>query len=368
MKFQSSCISVATALALAAACVQAQAPAQSGGMVFTETNSASGNAVMAFQYSADGDLTPIGQVATGGLGTEGGLGNQGALALSESHRWLFAVDAGSNEISVLDTRAAGLSLIDKVPSGGTRPVSITVHGDLLFVLNAGGTGNITGFRIAGNGHLNPIANSTRPLSSVSASAAQVQFNNAGEQLIVTERATNVIDVYSVDDGIATGPTVHTSNGKTPFGFAIDRRDHLIVSEAFGGAANASAVSSYDLDSDSGALPTVSASVPTNQSAACWVVVAGHGRYAYAANTGSGSVTGYRIGSDGSLTRLTADGRSALTGAGPTDEAVNAGGRLLFVLSPKSGQLAAFRVQADGTLIAAGSAAGLATAGTGLAAR
>ena len=366
MKFQSSYVLLASVLALAAAGVQAQS--QTSGMVFTETNSASGNAVMAFQYSADGSLTPIGQVATGGLGTEGGLGNQGALGLSDNHRWLFAVNAGSHEISVLEARAAGLSLVDKVGSGGTQPVSLTVHGDLLYVLNAGGTGNITGFRIAGNGHLQPIAHSTRSLSSVSAGAAQVQFDTEGERLIVTEKATNSIDVYRVDDGIATGPVVHASNGMTPFGFAIDRRDHLIVSEAFGGAANASAVSSYDLDGDSAALPSISASVATNQSAACWVAVAGHGRYAYTTNTGSGSVTGYRIGSEGSLTRLTANGRTAQTGAGPTDEAVSAGGRLLFVLSPKSGQLAAFRVQADGNLIAAGSAAGLPTVATGLAAR
>ena len=369
MNFQSPLtIGMSALLAVAAAAAQAQAQPQSGGMVYTETNSAAANAVVAFRHTAGGTLTQTAEVATGGLGTEGGLGNQGALALSGNGRWLFAVNAGSDEISVLETRGTGLALVNKANSGGTRPVSLTVYGDLLYVLNAGGTGNITGFHVTGAGHLQPIAGSTRPLSSPSAGAAQVQFDNEGEQLIVTEKATNIIDTYLVDDGYAQGPIAHPSNGKTPFGFAIDRRDHLIVSEAFGGAPDASALSSYDLESDSAALPIISASVSTNQTAACWVVIGGRGRYAYATNTASGSVTGFRIDSYGSLTSLTPDGRTALTGAGPTDETVSRNGRLLFVLSPPVGEIAAFRLQADGTLVAAGSIAGLAKTATGLVAR
>ena len=369
MTFQSPLtIGISALLAVAAATAQAQAQPQSGGMVYTETNSAAANAVVAFRHTAGGTLTRTAEVATGGLGTEGGLGNQGALALSGNGRWLFAVNAGSDEISVLETRGTGLALVGKANSGGTRPVSLTVHGDLLYVLNAGGTGNITGFHVTGAGHLQPIAGSTRPLSSPSAGAAQVQFDNEGEQLIVTEKATNVIDTYSVDDGYAQGPVAHASHGKTPFGFAIDRRDHLIVSEAFGGAPDASALSSYDLESDSASLSIISASVPTNQTAACWVVIGGRGRYAYTTNTASNSVTGYRIGHEGSLTSLTPSGRTALTGAGPTDEAVSRNGRLLFVLSPPAGQIAAFQLQADGSLAPAGVIAGVTNTATGLIAR
>lgn len=369
MKFQSPLtIGIAALLAVAAATAPAQTQPQSGGMVYTETNSAAANAVVAFRHTAGGTLTQTAAVATGGLGTEGGLGNQGALALSGSGRWLFAVNAGSDEISVLETRGTGLALVDKTNSRGTRPVSLAVHGDLLYVLNAGGAGNITGFRVTGAGHLQHMAGSTRPLSSASAGAAQVQFDNEGEQLIVTEKATNVIDIYSVEDGYARGRVVHASHGGTPFGFAIDRRDHLIVSEAFGGAPNASALSSYDLESDSAALPIISASVPTNQTAACWVVVGGRGRYAYTTNTASGSVTGFRIDRYGSLTSLTPDGRTALTGAGPTDEAVSRNGRLLFVLSPPAGQIAAFQLQADGSLAPAGVVAGVPNTATGLIAR
>lgn len=369
MNFASpSAIGLTAMLAFAAGAAQAQTQPPSGGMVYTESNSASGNTVIAFRHAANGTLTQTAAVATGGLGTEGGLGNQGALALGGNGRWLFAINAGSDEISVLETRASGLALVGKVSSGGSRPISLTVHGDLLYVLNAGGAGNITGFAVTSDGELRPLAGSTRPLSSTSAGAAQVQFDNEGEQLVVTEKATNVIDTYSVEDGYAQGPVLHASHGKTPFGFAIDRRNHLIVSEAFGGAPNASALSSYDLESDSPALPIISASVPTNQTAACWVVVGGHGRYAYTANTGSGSVTGYRISNAGLLTSLTPGGRTAQTGAGPTDEAVSRNGRLLFVLSPPVGQIAAFEVQADGSLVPAGPVSGLPSTATGLIAR
>ena len=361
-------IGMTATLAFAAGAVQAQSQPLSAGMVYTETNSARGNAVVAFQHAANGTLTESARVATGGLGSEGGLGNQGALALGGNGRWIFAVNAGSDEISVLETRASGLTLVGKVSSGGSRPISLTVHGDLLYVLNAGGTGNITGFAVTSAGALQPLAGSTRPLSSTSAGAAQVQFDNEGEQLVVTEKATNVIDTYSVEGGYAHGPVAHASHGKTPFGFAIDRRDHLIVSEAFGGAPNASALSSYDLESDSPALPIISASVPTNQTAACWVVVGGRGRYAYTTNTASGSVTGYRISNTGLLTSLTPDGRTAQTGAGPTDAAVSRNGRLLFVLSPPVGQIAAFQVQADGSLAPAGPVSGLPNTATGLIAR
>ena len=369
MNFASpSAIGLTAMLAFAAGAAQAQTQPPSGGMVYTESNGASGNTVIAFRHAANGTLTQTAAVATGGLGTEGGLGNQGALALGGNGRWLFAINAGSDEISVLETRASGLALVGKVNSGGSRPISLTVHGDLLYVLNAGGAGNITGFAVTSGGELRPLAGSTRPLSSTSAGAAQVQFDNEGEQLVVTEKATNVIDTYSVEDGYAQGPVLHASHGKTPFGFAIDRRNHLIVSEAFGGAPNASALSSYDLESDSPALPIISVSVPTNQTAACWVVVGGHGRYAYTANTGSGSVTGYRISNAGLLTSLTPGGRTAQTGAGPTDEAVSRNGRLLFVLSPPVGQIAAFEVQADGSLVPAGTVLGLPSTATGLIAR
>ncbi|HEX5689870.1 MAG TPA: beta-propeller fold lactonase family protein, partial [Roseiflexaceae bacterium] len=266
------------------------------GAVYVLTNAANGNAVAVYTRSADGALTPAGTVATGGLGTGAGLGSQGAVVLSKDRDWLFAVNAGSNDISIFRVRNKGLRLIDTVASGGERPISLTFLDDVLYVLNAGGAGNISGFQFD-DGQLEPIAGSTQPLSNGGSGAApgpaQIQFSPDGDLLVVTEKATNLIDVYAVDDeGQASAPQTHASSGATPFGFAFDKRDHLIVSEAFGGAPGASALSSYDVEDD--ALETITGTAPTHQTAACWVVVTRNGRYAYATNTGSNNISAYRI--------------------------------------------------------------------------
>ena len=331
--------------------------------VYTETNSVQGNEVQIYETGADGVLALAGQVSTGGLGTGAGLGNQGALALTEDHRWLIAVNAGSSEISAFAVERTGLVLVDRVASGGTGPVSVTVHGDLLYVLNAGGTGNIAGFRILGSGHFLPIAHSSQPLSSATAGAAQIGFDREGERLVVTEKATNNISVYAVEGGRAHGPMAHPSNGLTPFGFAFDRHDDLLVSEAFGGQPNAAALSSYDLGGDTGALKVISGSVPANQTAACWVVLTDH--YAYVTDTGSGTITGYRVSRAGELTSLSADGRTGVTGGGPTDAAASRNGKELYVLSPSIGQIVRFHVNADGTVTLLGSTPGAAGTATGL---
>ena len=350
---------LAAALALTSAATAAT--------LYTEANAASGNEVQIYNAGDDGSLQPTRQVSTGGLGTSAGLGNQGAIARSRDGRWLLAVNAGSNDVSVFATTRAGLALTDKVASGGTRPVSVTMHDDKVFVLNAGSNGNIAGFRLLGNGPLKALTQSVLPLSSATAGAAQISYAPDGEALVVTEKATNKISTYSVADGRVSGPVVHASNGATPFGFAFDRHGNLLVSEAFGGAANAAALSSYELedDDDTSSLELISGSVRANQTAACWVVVAAHGRYAYVTNTGSGTITGYRVSRSGELARLTADGRTGVTGGGPTDAAVGGDGMLLYVLSPSIGQIVTFRVNGDGGVTRLGSAPGVAGSATGL---
>lgn len=340
------------------------------GAVFTLTNGVDRNEVAAYGRSADGRLQPLGRFATGGRGTGGGLGSQNALVLSDNGRWLFAVNAGSNEVSVLAVGPSWLRLVDTIASGGERPTSLSVHGDVLYVLNTGGSGNITAFTIDRNGQLQPLAGSTRPLSGAATAPAQVEFAPDGKLLVVTERATNKIDTYTIgSNGLASGPTVQNSVGTTPFGFAFDRRGRLVVSEAFGGAVNKSALSSYRV-AESGALSVVSPSVGTQQTAACWVVITGNGRYAYTTNTGSGSITGYRIGTDGRLTLLDADSQTAVTGAGsaPTDAALSRNSRYLYVLNSGAQTIGILRVGAQGGLTSLGSIGGLPTGVVGLAAR
>src|SRR5262249_9859285 len=274
------------------------------GAVYTMSNGADRNAILIFDRLSDGSLVGAGAVATGGTGTGAGLGNQGGLVLSGNEKWLLAVNAGSNSISVLEVRRQGLRLVEVQPSGGVRPVSVTEHRGLVYVLNAG-SDNIVGFTLGRDGRLRPLDGSARPLSSGATDPAQIAFAPDGDVLVVTEKATNKIVTFEIGrHGLPGDPRVQDSAGQTPFGFAFGKRDQLFVSEAFGGAENASATSSYDVDRH-GVLTAISGSAGTNQTAACWVVVTPNGRFAYVTNTGSGSISGYAIDFDGTIELLDA---------------------------------------------------------------
>ena len=339
------------------------------GAVYTMSNSISGNAIMRFHRAADGTLMEAGSFPTGGAGSGGGLGNQGALILSDNHRWLYAVNAGSNDISVFAVRPEGLVLTDKIPSGGTRPISLTMDGKLLYVLNAGDSGNITGFKIQRRGRLSPLPHSTRPLSGPSTAPAQIAFNPEGDVLVVTEKATNLIDTYMIsEDGLANGPLVNTSVNPTPFGFAFDGRGRLLVSEAVGGAPDAGSVSSYRIRSN-GMLEVISPAVPTTETAVCWVAVTKNDRFAYVSNAGSGSLSAFRVARNGSITLRDADGRTGETGvnSAPLDIAFSNDNRYLYTLNGGSHSVGAFRVKSNGALVALPAAHGLPDSANGLAA-
>ena len=339
------------------------------GAVYTMSNDAAQNAVLVFDRLADGRLVGAGAVATGGMGTGGGLGNQGGLVLTRNERWVLTVNAGSDSISVLEVRRRGLRLVEVEPSGGSRPISVTEHRGLVYVLNAA-SDSISGFALGRDGRLRPLAGSTRSLSTTGTDPAQITFTPDGDVLVVTEKATNSIVTFKIDrHGLPGNARVQVSNGMTPFGFAFGKRDQLFVSEAFGGAENASATSSYEIDRR-GALTTISPSVGTQQTAACWVAVTPNGRFAYVTNTGSGSITGYGIDVDGSLELLDADGRTALTGddSAPVDLAMTDGGRFLYSLNSGTSTIGAFRVRSDGSLTPLPFTGGLPSGANGLAAR
>jgi 6-phosphogluconolactonase len=341
------------------------------GAVFTIGNDSVSNEVLAFQRGKDGRLQFAGSFATGGRGSGGGLGSQGALVLSEDGGLLFAVDAGSNEISSFAVHGTSLRLAGHVSSGGIRPISLSVHDDLLYVLNAGGEGNITGFTVGEDGALRPLPGSTRPLSGNATGPAQIEFTPDGEHLVVAEKTTDRLDVYEVGrDGRAEGPVVHVSSGQTPFGFAFGRHGLLVVSEAFGGAAGAGAVSSYAPLGDDGAIRPISASVPDHQSAPCWVVITKKDHFAFTSNTGSGSISAYEIDREGRLVLLDRDGVAATTGAGsaPTDLALSQQSRFLYALDSGTAAISIFRVRPGGELEPVPGASGLPPAAAGLAAR
>lgn len=339
------------------------------GAVYTMSNAPDRNRVLLFDRLADGRLVRAGAVSTGGSGTGAGLGNQGGLVLTGNERWLLAVNAGSNSLSVLEVRRRGLRLVEVQPSRGIRPVSVTEHRGLVYVLNAG-SDSITGFVLGRDGRLRPLDGSERPLSGAGTDPAQIEFTPHGDALVVTEKATNKIVTFEIGrHGLPGGARVQDSNGQTPFGFAFGKRDQLFVSEAFGGAENASATSSYEIDRQ-GVLTTISASVGTNQTANCWVVVTPNGRFAYVTNTGSGSISGYAIDFDGTIELLDADGRTAVTGDGsaPIDLALTDSGRFLYSLNSGTNTIGAFRVHSDGSLTRLPFTGGLPAGANGLAAR
>ena len=330
------------------------------GAVFTLINAAGGNAVATYARGADGSLSWMGSASTGGLGAGAGLGSQGALALSDDGRWLFAVNAGSNDISAFRVTPRGLELTSRVASGGIRPISLTVHGDVLYALNAGGDGNISGFRVGNDGALAPLAGSTRSLSGSAVGPAQVSFSPTGAWLVVTEKTTNRLDIYGVgSDGLVADLSTAPSAGGTPFGFAFGHGDELFVSEAAGSA------SSY-IVGDAG-LTVASGAVLTHQGAPCWAVVTKNGKFGYTANAQGGSISGFAIANDGSISLIDADGRTAVVGAGNIDLAISENSRYLYELNGNR-SISGFRVEADGHLTAVGNVAGLPASTVGLVAR
>lgn len=328
--------------------------------VYTESNAPGGNELLVFAQREDGSLALRHSVSAHGLGSGGGLSNQGAVALSPGASLIFAVNAASDSIASFRRVGDEIEFVAATPSGGHTPVSLTVSGNLLYVLNQGSDA-ITGFRFHGDGSLEALPGSTQALSGAGVVGAQVSFSSGGDFLIATEKVGNQIGLFELIDGIAQPGRFEASFGAVPFGFAVDRRDRLVVSEAAG-----SAVTSYDLDTDVGRLSVISGSVPTNQAAACWVAETPNGRFAFTGNTGSGSVSVFSIDHAGRLAGL---GSTVISPtAATTDVATSADNRFLFALADGVRTINGFRIGADGSLqpLPSMAALNLLKAATGLA--
>lgn len=343
------------------------------GAVYSETNGSGGNAVMVYSRTTDGRLysASIGAIPTGGNGTGSALGSQGALATDESNRFLFAVNAGSNNISAFRITEASLSLIGVTSSNGMNPISLTVNHNILYVLNAGGSvggiDTVAGFSVDDSGHLTPIVSGLQ-LSAASVAPEEIGFNPDGNLLIVTEKATNNIDVFTVDrNGVASGPNVVASAAPNPYGFAFGKRNQLFVSDAEGGAGGAGAMSSYAA-SVSGDLQTITAAAPDNQTAPCWVALTADGLYAYTTNTGSGTISSYTVGFDGTLGLLNSVAGNAGLGSSPFDEAISNNSRYLYVLTPGTRNIQGFAISVDGSLTQLSLVASVLPSASGLVAR
>ena len=347
------------ALALAA-----NGEASTGGAaaaVFVQTNEPTGNNVVVYDRASDGQLTRAGTYATGGNGgvaapgTESDhLGSQGSLVYDAADRLLIAVNAGSDSVSTLSVHGDRLHLESVVPSGGQFPASVAVDGKLVYVLNAGGPGIVQGFRIAGD-RLVSIPGSARSLGLGNTdppffltSPGQVGFTPDGRQLLVTTKASeNTIDVFEVEpDGrLSTTPVANPSATPVPFAFTFTPNARLADGEA-----GSSDVTTYVVHSDGTLADPKSQS--DGQAALCWITRVG--RYYYVSNTGSNTISGYTIASDGQPSLVGATGVVASTEPGPIDSTSPPGTSFLYA-ETGSGTVDELSVNGDGTLTQIGRA-------------
>jgi hypothetical protein len=357
-------IAVAAFAAPAASAATKPAPAAPGhgfqvgpsDAVFVMTDNTAGNSVAAYHRASDGTLTLAGTYSTGGLGgiLSGSVvdhtASEGALTYDRASGLLFAVNPGSNTVSVFKVHRDQLRLSQVIWSGGDFPVSVTVHGDHAYVLNALGGGTLSGFRISGD-WVSPIHGSSRALGLGSTAATpftntpgQVTFSPDGRALLVTTKAaTNAVDVFAVyrDGTLSATPTVNTLAGDVPFAVAFDRAGQVLVSEA-----GPNAVATFAL-APGGVLKQL-AIADTGQMATCWI--AGDGGHFYASNAASGSVSGYDAGSSGALKAL----GNTKTDAGTVDATAAGHGRFLYVQTGKAGIVDEFAVGGGGALTSIGS--------------
>jgi 6-phosphogluconolactonase len=343
---------------------QAQNEYRAGNSVFVMSNDSNHNAVIAYHRNSDGSLSRSGKFLTGGRGSGGTvdpLGSQGSLTLSEDKSLLFGVNAGSGELSVFRVFGDSLWLLDVEPCGGSEPVAVAQHGNLVYLVNAGGTSNVVGFSLQWGGKLKRIHGGSAVLSTGNSNPGSIAFSPDGRLLLVTEKATNLIDAFRVaGDGTLAPIVSNPSAGPGLFSVLFARNGALLAAETGpAGGSNASAISSYSV-SATGAISAISSSVATLGTATCWLAVTPDGRYVYTANAGTGTVSGFAIGNDGTLAAL---GGTVLgnfpAGATDIDISISSDGKFLYSLNTGSGSIGVFGINRDGTLDNLGEVSGLA---------
>jgi 6-phosphogluconolactonase (cycloisomerase 2 family) len=336
-----------------------KAEGETRGAVFTATNGANANAVVAFARADDGSLTFAGTFNTGGKGIGGTtdpLASQYSLLLDgEDDRLLFVVNAGSNNVSAFRVSGASLTLVGATSSGGTLPTSLAIANHTLYVLNAG-SNTVRGFEIDATGDLTPNASASAALSAGASGAAAIRASRDGRFLVVTEKGSRTIDVFAIGEQGRLGPAVQSASaGVSPFGFDFVKENQIAVSEAGSAATSLYAVTR------NGSLTVEAPSVSTNgQAAPCWLIATTNGRFAYTANAGSGTISGYSVDAQGALQLLVPSGISGSTGTGstPLDLDLSRGDRYLYVLESGAGRIGAFALGQNGSLTALAGIGGL----------
>jgi 6-phosphogluconolactonase (cycloisomerase 2 family) len=360
-------IAVAAVSPASLAATPTSTSAQFGGAVFVQTDDLQHNGIVAFTRAADGRLTRVGEVLTGGRGgVEQGvpldsLASQDSLTYDRAHGLLFAVNAGSNTVTSFRVTGSHLTRIQTVRSGGVFPVSLSAGHDRLYVLNAGGSGNVTGYRITPSGLLSPIPGASRDLGL--ANEARPEFITApadiaqttdGEHLVVTTKANNTIDVFNVTGGRLSAPVKNTSASAVPFAVSFDSHGRLAVANA-----GNSSVSTYRVRTD-GTLETITAGTQDGQAALCWLV--GTGDTFFGGNAGNSTISAFAVASNGTVALTgTPDGVVAHTGGGTggtIDLAITNDQQFLYAENAFAGTVEGYRIKPDHTLDLVDTATGL----------
>ncbi|MDQ1051002.1 beta-propeller fold lactonase family protein [Streptomyces sp. V4I2] len=337
--------------------------------VFVQGNELAGNTIHAFERGDDGALTAAGDYATGGKGGDqvdaptDSLASQGSLVYDDRSGLLLAVNAGSGTVTSFRVEDQKLTVRQVVSSGGDFPASIAVSGGLAYVMNAGGAGSVQGFRITAKG-LVPLSGSHRSLGLdnakvplFSSSPGQVAFTPDGRELVVTTKSANTIEVFPIrrDGRPAHRAVVNDSAGGVPFAITFDRSGRMLVAEA-----EKSTVSTYKVRAD-GRLKLVQKPLANGQDTLCWLERAGD--FFYGGNTGNSTVTGYRTDRQGRLALTNDVGIATPPSAlsqGVIDLAVTEDEKFLYVQNAVSGTVDGFRIGRNGSLTKVTTATGLPT--------
>ncbi len=325
--------------------------------VYSISNAVPNNTLIKFTQRSNGTLKKVQTIKTGGAGglapqpgcePPGGcpmLDTQGEVVVRG--KLVFAVNAGSDSItSFIEKKNGRLKRVDVQPSAGDFPNSIAVKRGVLYVLNSH-SDSIAGFRYDKSGEIKRILNSVRPLAATQIaqglSPRQIGFDRTGGVLIVTRLSPlpGSIDTFVLNSKDRPGQALaNAPTSALPFGFAVDRYNHLVMSQVSAPPELAlpGNTATYDINTQSGALTPIE-TVTSDGVAPCWVVITPDGRYAFVVNTGGGAppatVARYGLTSAGDLSLLGTTGENNANGDqfARTDEALSRNGRYLFVLNP-----------------------------------
>ncbi|KAL7918422.1 nitrous oxide reductase [Trichoderma austrokoningii] len=312
------------------------------GAVFALTNAVN-NAVIAFSRNADGTLTKTGEYPTGGHGRGVDFDSQGGLQLSADHKFLYAVNPASDDITKIQSIYAG-----------DQPLSITLSSTGFAYAMDGSVAStgIFGFNVnQKTGMLSPVSNSTIATSTPIGVPCAVTFPPDGRTLIVTNKVGSTIDQYLVStNGVAVLETTYASTGVRPFGAIFGKSTTLYVVESGLPALGNAGLSTYNLDKvdENPVLKPVTRSEKNQQTDGCWVVVTPDEKFAFTASFITSAISSYKV-ANGTATLIKEVAASPGKGTEPVDLALSADGQYLYNLQRGGGAISGWKIQADGTL-------------------